>query len=82
MGKPCKYVGERECHEAADKDRKTGLCDAHSRKWFCSPEFKEAMMDDDVRGYMALGLQARAMMTVNRKYKARWLKRIEAETAG
>lgn len=76
MAKQCKVEG---CEEGGNKDRKTGLCSTHSTTWLRSPEFSEAMKDEDVVGYMALGLKDRAMMTVNRKYKVRWLKRLAKE---
>jgi hypothetical protein len=76
MAKACKVVG---CVGYEDKDRKTGLCEEHSVEWMRSVEFKESTRDDDVRAYIALGLQTRAMMTINRKYKTRWLRRLAEE---
>jgi hypothetical protein len=69
----CKVNKYGECINRAVRD---GLCDEHASDWQRSPEFEAATKDTGVIAYMRLGLQNRAMQTVNRKYKVLFMKRI------
>lgn len=68
------------CEEPADKARKSGLCVAHAREWINSPEWREAMADEDIRSWMGLRMEKTAMRLVG-KYKRKWLKRLTSEPA-
>lgn len=73
----CKVNKYGECASRAERD---GLCVEHASDWMRSPEFDAALKDKTVIGWMQLGLQTRAMATVNRKYKVRFMKRISGLT--
>lgn len=74
----CKY---EFCEEQADKHRKSGLCEEHTRHWINSPEWREAQQDENVRFWFGLRADKEAMRIVNGKYKKKWLKRMAAPPA-
>lgn len=67
------------CEERADKERKSGLCEEHTREWINSPEWREAMADGTIRFWMSLRVEKRALRLVG-KHKRRWLKRVTSAT--
>ncbi len=66
------------CESAADKDRKSGLCEEHTREWMRSLEWREAIADENIRLWMSLRIEKTARRLVG-KYKRRWLKRVTSE---
>lgn len=69
------------CEYPREKDRDTTMCEDHSSAWLRSEEFAKACRDENVRGYMALGLKTAAMRELA-KFRRKWAKAESKKEAG
>lgn len=71
------WCAVEHCEEPKDAESGDGLCNAHSYEWRNSKEFREAVADENIRFWMSMKCEKKAMRLVG-TFRRCWVKRIEA----